>query len=173
MNADANYRTRSVHFLLEQYKLTAIQSTIFLYDILVQTNASSDALAAEITPCLVTLLKHDRNGLFLVEQQFIKYIVLEHANFYDVDADQRGHAIEQYLLSRRDVSQTKQMLTLWAVCMHLAAIAPKNSVVTLERMCDVCINPHLISKLVQLPDAVQLVRKEHVRLDTHVPTVFL
>ena len=171
MNADAKSRISYVDFLLEQYKLTAVQTTIFLYDVLVQANAAGDALAAEITPCLVTLLKHDRNGFYLVEQRFIKYIALEHANFYDVNADQRGHDIELFLLSRPDVSRTQHMLRLWEICLHLAAVAPPNSVVTLERMCAICINPHLISKLVQLPDPLQLVRNEHARLK-RVPTNF-
>jgi hypothetical protein len=157
-----------VHFLLERYKLSAIDSTVLLYNVLVRAGKANNAVAAEIIKCLVILIKHDRNGLLLVQQQFTTYLVLKDANFYDGDANARGHMIEQYLLLRPDIVPTAQMQKLWSICRHLYASTTHKTVVTLERMCDVCINPYLISELVQLPDVVDRVVKEHAQRMTHV-----
>jgi hypothetical protein len=167
---DAQQKSQYVHFVLESYKLTAIDSTVLLYDVLVRAGRASNAVASEIIKCLITLIKHDRNGLFLVQQQFMTYLVLKDADFYDGDANARGHIIEKYLLLRPDIAPTAQMQKLWGVCRHLYASPTHSTGVTLERMCDVCINPYLISELIQLPDVVDRLKHEYAQRMTHVAT---
>lgn len=111
---DTKTNERHIEFVLDTYALTHVERTRLLYDVLrMYTNETIsnwiDVVYTNVIPCLVTLIKHDRNGLFLVEKEFKSVLMVADMNFYDTGADERGRAIERLLLLRRDVLPRAQM----------------------------------------------------------------
>ena len=100
---DTKTNERHIEFVLDTYALTHVERTRLLYDVLrMHTNETNsnwiDVVCMNIIPCLVTLIKHDRNGLFLVEKEFKSVLMVADMNLYDIGADERGRAIERLLL---------------------------------------------------------------------------
>jgi hypothetical protein len=163
---DAKTNARHIEFVLDTYALTHVQRTRLLYDVLrtytSQSNFKSiDTVCVNIIPCLVTLIKHDRNGLFLVQKEFKSVLMVTDMNFYDVGPDERGRAIERLLLFRKDIPPSTQMPLLWDICIGLDRTKMKETVTTLERMCLLCINPYLIHEIALLPDPITRIKNEH------------
>jgi hypothetical protein len=75
----------------------------------------------------------------------------------DVSPDVRGREINTFLAFRRDLPPRAQMLMLWDICADMQQKHEQQNY--LQRICNECINPFLISCVAQLPDAVAILKR--------------